>query len=215
MQQAAPGKRFRERLTYANVMSTVAVFLALGGATALAAGQLGKNSVGSRQIKSQAVTTGKVANNAITGAKVAPHTLGGTDLDLNMLGTVPNAATAAQAGNSQTVGGHAAACPPGTTLFHRICYDAASSSPASSLFEAAESCSSKGGYLPTPMQLYEARTVLSLGTGTGADHQYTDEYYGNTNGGSYRTVVIDGTGALTESDVNSPSRYICAYPLVG
>ena len=111
MRQAAPGKRFRERLTYANVMSTIAVFLALGGATALAAGQLGKNSVGSRQLKSKAVTTGKIANNAINGAKVATDSLTGTDIDLNKLGTVPNAANAAQAGNSQTVGGHAAACP--------------------------------------------------------------------------------------------------------
>ena len=39
-------KSLRKRLTYANVMSTVAVFFAIGGATALAAGQLAKNSVG-------------------------------------------------------------------------------------------------------------------------------------------------------------------------
>jgi hypothetical protein len=39
-------KQIRKRLTYANVMSSIAVFLVLGGATALAAGQLGKNSVG-------------------------------------------------------------------------------------------------------------------------------------------------------------------------
>ena len=63
-------KTIRGRLTYANVMSTVAVFLALGGATALAAGQIEKNSVGPRQLKSQAVTTGKIANNAVSGAKV-------------------------------------------------------------------------------------------------------------------------------------------------
>jgi hypothetical protein len=27
-------------------------------------------------------------------------------------------------------------------------------------------------------------------------------------------VVIDGTGSLNESEINAPSRYICAYPLV-
>jgi hypothetical protein len=34
--------QIRNRLTYANVMSTLAVFLILAGGTALAAGQLGK-----------------------------------------------------------------------------------------------------------------------------------------------------------------------------
>lgn len=215
MQQAGrPRKRIQIRITYANVMSTVAVFLALGGATALATGQIAKNSVGSRQIKSGAVTTGKIANNAINGAKVASHSLEGSDLDLGKLGSVPNADFAARSGNADTVGEHAASCPPATTLFHGVCFDSTSNPAVSSLFEAAESCSEKGGFLPTPMLLYSARSVLSLGTGKGSDHQYTDEYYGNTNGGSYRTVVIDGTGAVTESEINAPSRYICAYPLV-
>lgn len=43
-------KLIRKRLTYANVMSSIAVFLVLGGATALAAG-LAKNSVGTKQLK--------------------------------------------------------------------------------------------------------------------------------------------------------------------
>ena len=50
-------KQIRQRLTYANVMSSIAVFFVLGGATAFAADQLGKNSVGSKQIKKNAVTT--------------------------------------------------------------------------------------------------------------------------------------------------------------
>jgi len=38
-------KQIHKRLTYANVMSSIAVFLVLGGGAAVAAG-LGKNSVG-------------------------------------------------------------------------------------------------------------------------------------------------------------------------
>lgn len=34
-------KRFRKRLTYANVMSSIAVFLVLDGATAFAASKIG------------------------------------------------------------------------------------------------------------------------------------------------------------------------------
>jgi hypothetical protein len=51
-------------------MSTIAVFLVLGGATAFAATELGKNTVGSKQIKSNAVTAGKIKKEAITGGKI-------------------------------------------------------------------------------------------------------------------------------------------------
>jgi hypothetical protein len=68
-------KQIKKRLTYANVMSSIAVFLVLGGATAIAAGQLGKNSVGSKQLKKNAITTAKIKNGAVTGAKVKAGSL--------------------------------------------------------------------------------------------------------------------------------------------
>ena len=214
MKQAATKQQIRKRLTYANVMSTIAVFLTLGGATALAAGQLGKNSVGPRQLKSKAVTTGKLANNAVNAAKVANGSLTGQDINVAALGTVPNATSALSAGNANTVGGHSASCPSGTTLIRGVCFDSQSNPVANTLKEAADDCAAKGGYLPTPMQLYSVRGVLNLGTGIGAEHQYTDEVYANTAGVNYSTVTVDGTGAITEKGIGSPSRYTCAYPLV-
>ena len=91
----------RSRLTYANVMASVAVFLALGGG-ALAASNLGKNTVGSKQLKKNAVTTAKVKNEAITAAKVKKGTLTGTQIDASTLGTVPsaNSAQTAQTANA-------------------------------------------------------------------------------------------------------------------
>jgi hypothetical protein len=56
-------KRILGRLTYANVMATIAVFIALGG-TGYAATQLPKNSVGSQQIKKEAVTPAKLSGSA-------------------------------------------------------------------------------------------------------------------------------------------------------
>jgi hypothetical protein len=53
-----------KRLTYANVMSSIAVFVALGGG-AYAAATLPKNSVGAQQIKSNAVTSSKVKNGSL------------------------------------------------------------------------------------------------------------------------------------------------------
>ena len=83
----------RNGLSYANVMATIAVFVALGG-SAYAAIQLPKNSVGSKQLKKNAVTTAKVKDGAITGQKIK----------LSTLGTVPSAGSAATAGSAGTAG---------------------------------------------------------------------------------------------------------------
>src|SRR5215475_8498258 len=85
-----------QKLTYANVMATVAVFLALGGG-ALAASNLGKNTVGSKQLQKNAVTTAKIKNKAVTGAKIKPGTITGTQINVSTLGTVPSATHAASA----------------------------------------------------------------------------------------------------------------------
>jgi hypothetical protein len=105
-------KQIRKRLTYANVMSSIAVFLVLGGATALAAG-LAKNSVGSKQLKKNSVTAAKIKKNAVTGAKikanavngskVADGSLTGADINLGTLGTVPNATNATRAASAAAV----------------------------------------------------------------------------------------------------------------
>src|SRR3954468_14415451 len=56
--------RIRSRLTFANTMSLIAVFIALGG-TGYAAVNLPRNSVGNRQIRNNAVTGGKVKNGSL------------------------------------------------------------------------------------------------------------------------------------------------------
>jgi hypothetical protein len=73
-------KSVRKRLTYANVMSSIAVFLVVAGGSALAAGGLGKNSVGTKQLKKEAVTAAKVKNGAITGGKIANGAVTGAQL---------------------------------------------------------------------------------------------------------------------------------------
>lgn len=73
-------RRFRALFSYANVVSTLCLFLLLGGGMALAATQLGKNTVGSKQLKKNAVTAAKVKANAITGAKVKDGSLTGSDI---------------------------------------------------------------------------------------------------------------------------------------
>jgi hypothetical protein len=57
-------KGMRGKLSYANVMATFAVFLALGGVS-YAATQLPKNSVGAKQLKKDAVTSAKVKDGSL------------------------------------------------------------------------------------------------------------------------------------------------------
>jgi hypothetical protein len=91
-------KRASSGLTYANVISTICLFLLLGGGAAFAASQLGKNSVGSKQLKKNSVTTAKIKNGAVTtekitdgavtGAKVLDGSLTGADINQSTLTSV-------------------------------------------------------------------------------------------------------------------------------
>ena len=207
-----------KRPSPAMVIAVIALIAALGG-TAWAA--LGKNSVGSRQIQAKAVTTAKLADGAVIGSKVAPHTLSGANINVNELGTVPTVSNANNAGDAQKVGGHNATCPAGTTLVRGVCFDSSPSGPVTGVQNAAIACANRGGWLPTPQQLYSARGVLNLGDGTGTHSEFTDSLSANTSGTEYGTTVVSATEekfVLNEDpktkELVSNYEYICAYPLV-
>jgi hypothetical protein len=106
--------KIRARLTFANLVACLALFVALGGAS-YAATQLPKGSVGARQLKNGAVTTAKLKAKAVTGAKLRPGAVGtaaladdavtGAKVDAGTLGTVPSATRAASAGDATTLQG--------------------------------------------------------------------------------------------------------------
>jgi hypothetical protein len=78
-------KRIRGRFTYANVMSSIAVFLVLGGGAAYAAKKVGSNqlkanSVGTTKIKANAVTTRKIKKGAVTTVKLRDSAVKGEKL---------------------------------------------------------------------------------------------------------------------------------------
>ncbi len=58
------------RLTYANVIATLALFLALGGGAVWAAKNHHASKVGTGKLKPNAVTAGKIKANAVTQAKI-------------------------------------------------------------------------------------------------------------------------------------------------
>jgi hypothetical protein len=83
--------RFRSFLTFGNVVSLVALFIALsGGAYALT---LPRNSVGTKQLKKNAVASSKIRKGAVSSSKVKDHSLLAKDF---RAGQLPTGATGPQ-----------------------------------------------------------------------------------------------------------------------
>jgi hypothetical protein len=104
----------RKHLTYANVVSTICLFLLFGG-VAYAGTQLAKGSVGVNQLKAEAVTKPKLHANSVNSKKVVNGSLTGEDINASTLGKVPSAtnaehaatATSASSATNATNAGHA------------------------------------------------------------------------------------------------------------
>jgi hypothetical protein len=120
----------RSNLTYANVMATLAVFLVLGGGTALGAfvvsnnSQIGPNTVSGHKpnpgqhsnlipgtvnatdLAASAVTGPKIAANAVTGPKIAANAItGAMTLDNSLTGADVNESALGPVPNADAVDG--------------------------------------------------------------------------------------------------------------
>jgi hypothetical protein len=78
--------RVKARLTYANVMATVAVFIALGG-TSVAATAL----INGSKLKNRTVAGKKLKNRTLAGKKLKQNTVRGTEVRESTLDPVPRA----------------------------------------------------------------------------------------------------------------------------
>jgi hypothetical protein len=77
-------KRLRSKLTYANVMATIAVFLVLTG-IGVAVARSGK--VGTRQLKNGAVTSKKIHKDSVNASKIKSGAVGRSELANGAVGT--------------------------------------------------------------------------------------------------------------------------------
>lgn len=85
----------RSHATFANVVSMVALFVALGG-TGYAATQLAKDSVGAKQIKKNAVRAAEIKRNAVRSADVKDGALLAADFAAGQLPSGPPGAPGAK-----------------------------------------------------------------------------------------------------------------------
>jgi hypothetical protein len=72
-------QRLREKLSYSNVIASVALFVAIGG-TSYAAITLPRNSVGAKQLKRNAVGSSEIRPRAVTRREIRDGTIATDDL---------------------------------------------------------------------------------------------------------------------------------------
>jgi hypothetical protein len=88
--------RLRRHITYANVVATLALVIALGGGVVYAANKIGaqgirKNAIRSYHIRNKQVKRQDIAGGSISSHKVSNDSLSGKDIKEATLGIVPSA----------------------------------------------------------------------------------------------------------------------------
>jgi hypothetical protein len=178
-------RRIRGSLTYANVMSTLAVFGMLATGSAFAVSRIGtkdiKNgAITANKLHANAVTTQTIRNGAVTAAKVASHSLTGANILVSSLGVVPSATSATNATN---LGGSPPAtyrdhCPSGMALTGAgkdLCVDTSDRATNVVWSDAANACAAVRLRLPTVGEALQASFPN--------EHFWTDDVYNDAAGG--------------------------------
>jgi hypothetical protein len=183
----------RSALTYANVMATIAVFLALGGGAF--AFTLGRNSVGAKQLKTAAVTEKKLANGAVTNSKIANNSV-----DTNKV--ADGSIRVADTSNELRL-----KCPNGTQYFEAACFETTTRADDDWLAAEAD-CLDEGRRLPSPEELVNFR--LEPGSGVGINDEWTE--FKGVDGSATYSISIDSTGVLRLQTITFTKPYRCVAP---
>jgi hypothetical protein len=180
----------RPRISYANVVATLALVLAVGGTSYAAIHLNGKN----------------LKNRSVAGKKLKKNTVTGTEVNESKLGKVPsatqadNAATADTAAGSTTsanaskLGGatpesYRVSCPGGMMRVLDECFELTLRT-AKTLPLALEECGKAGRRVPTFPELEAARRAGFTTGSNGNDYELTATYYKDTGGGGLGETVV-------------------------
>ena len=201
-------KSLRRHISYANVMATVAVFIALGG-TSYAVLDIGSedvadNSLRSRDIRNSTMRSRDVRDHTLLARDLRRNNLGGGVIQESSLGTVPSAATAARVGGA-TEGDLRVKCPGDTVAKAGICIETSPRSPDGFL-GALDRCDQVGRGLVTMPQLdrfARTRGPLQQAEWTGSIYRGS----GSTPVEQLEAVVMAGFGDVNYEDVYQPVQH--------
>jgi hypothetical protein len=198
-------QRLRGRLTYSNVVATLALFVALGGSSYAALTVTGKN----------------VRNGSLTGKDVKRNSLIGRQIREGRLATVPRAL------NSARVGGLSAQqlllkCPDGTLPTADVCVET-QPRPAATYDTAARACArtdstrTPGRRLPTHGELRNAFDFDQVGPLAPGGELTGEVYPSNARPGEVAVLYMTdelGRVGLVEDRFGNEKAYRCvADPL--
>ena len=206
--------RLRAHLTYANVVATLALFLALGGvsyaAIRVSSRNIINNTVRTQDLRNNAVRTQDLRNNeirgrdirnrTITNADILTNTITGQQVRESSLSKVPDADLLDGAdGASYRVG-----CPAGTARHGGGCIETAARTSAT-YNSAARTCGSAGRRLPNPDEL------ASFGEEQGIELDNDNEWSSARNDSD--AVTVDDGFVYDFTPASGLHAYRCVAPL--
>jgi hypothetical protein len=213
-------RRLGARLTYANVMSTLAVFVALGGGAyalsvprnSVGSAQLKRSAVTSAKLRSGAITTGKIQRGAVTSAQIRDRSLTASDF---APGVIPAPAASTASPGPLVLGGARAAdtdpLPTPGTMIESVSLTMSSAGKAFVLGTlnspflgcGATPCSATWGVYVDGQPVSGTGLHLQAATGSGDGFNYLYTLFGVTptlQAGGH-TVTVDMTSSGSPSSV--------------
>jgi hypothetical protein len=197
-------KALRDRLSYANVTATLALFIALGGSSYAALKISGRD----------------IAAHTITGLNIKANSIGGRQIKESSLGVVPRARNAARL---QGFGAERflVRCPEGTIPVSDVCVETQSRPPApysSAVLQCAatDNKSAPGRRLPTQQELMSALTYEQIQLAPGGELT-SDVYPSSSTPGEvevlYITNKVGNVGLTPDNDAGAKAYRCVTDPL--
>jgi hypothetical protein len=196
--------KLRDRLTYANVVATLALFLALGGVS------YGAISIRSRSIVNNTVRTQDLRNNDIRSRDIRNRTIIGRDVLTNTItGLQVREASLGKVADADKLDGLEPAafrvrCPTGTVAYAGACFEPAPRA-AQTVSQASRTCGAANRRLPLWTELEALRQVSGV---TVADPELTANLSGQDN-----VITIDPDGAQDTQLSSTAAAFRCVAPL--
>ncbi len=201
------------------VVACLALFVALGG-TVLAA-----TKIDGKTIKVKSLPGNRLKVGSVPGNRIAPRSLLGSQIRVETLGEVPNAAHANSADSARhaqtataadhatdatTINGHAVGCAAGRREFAGACWDLEASAAAVNAVEAAGVCAARGGELPAVLAL----TVFAGEPGAQifVSGEWTNQITALAN--EYDGIALFPSGKIFVGSPLSQFHFRCVTPLL-
>jgi hypothetical protein len=189
--------QIRDRLSYANVVATFALFVALGGTSyavlRVDSSDVVDNSLRSKDVRNNALHSRDIRDRTIRARDVHRDSLGAGVIKESAIGTVPRAAHADRLGDA-TAQDLRLKCPVDTVAKAGVCIETSPRS-ADGFLGATDRCDQLGRGLVTMPQLDRfARTRGPLSQPEWTGSVYRNVGNGNTPVEQLEAVVLDAFG---------------------